>query len=198
MIAYLDGTLAYKEPTYAIIDIKGVGYAVHISLATYSTLPAGGDKLKLFIHHIFREDAQLLFGFANADERTLFQDLISVSGVGPNTALMALSSLTPSELRMAILSENVRVVQGIKGVGAKTAQRIILELKDKMKKAGVIPDGPTYRQGAGLNPIREEAIAALVALGFQRPLAEKNVDSILNSADGGDLSVEDVIRRALR
>ncbi|WP_019987891.1 Holliday junction branch migration protein RuvA [Rudanella lutea] len=198
MIAYLDGTLAYKEPTYAIIDVKGVGYAVHISLATYSTLPGGGDKVKLFTHHIFREDAQLLYGFASGDEKTLFQDLISVSGVGPNTALMALSALSPSDLRMAILSENVRVVQSIKGVGAKTAQRIILELKDKMKKAGVIPDGPTYRQVAGANPVREEALAALMALGFQRPLAEKNVDSILQSADGADLSVEDVIRRALR
>lgn len=198
MIAYLDGTLAYKEPTYAIIDVKGVGYAVHISLATYSTLPGGGDKVKLFTHHIFREDAQLLYGFASGDEKNLFQDLISVSGVGPNTALMALSALSPSDLRMAILSENVRVVQSIKGVGAKTAQRIILELKDKMKKAGVIPDGPTYRQVAGANPVREEALAALMALGFQRPLAEKNVDSILQSADGADLSVEDVIRRALR
>ncbi|KAB7732639.1 Holliday junction branch migration protein RuvA [Rudanella paleaurantiibacter] len=198
MIAYLDGTLAYKEPTYAIIDVKGVGYAVHISLATYSTLPGGGDKVKLFTHHIFREDAQLLYGFASGDEKSLFQDLISVSGVGPNTALMALSALSPSDLRMAILSENVRVVQSIKGVGAKTAQRIILELKDKMKKAGVIPDGPTYRQVAGANPVREEALAALMALGFQRPLAEKNVDSILQSADGADLSVEDVIRRALR
>jgi holliday junction DNA helicase RuvA len=198
MIAYLDGTLAYKEPTYAIIDVKGVGYAVHISLATYSTLPGGGDKVKLFTHHIFREDAQLLYAFASGDEKVLFQDLISVSGVGPNTALMALSALSPADLRMAILSENVRVVQSIKGVGAKTAQRIILELKDKMKKAGVIPDGPTYRQVAGANPIREEALAALMALGFQRPLAEKNVDSILQSADGADLSVEDVIRRALR
>jgi holliday junction DNA helicase RuvA len=198
MIAFLDGTLAYKEPTHTLIDVHGVGYQVHISLATYSALPGGGEKIKLLTHQIFREDAQLLYGFANGDEKALFIDLISVSGVGPNTALMALSSLTPGELRQAILSENVRVVQGIKGVGAKTAQRIILELKDKMKKMGVIPDGPTYRQGAGLNPIREEALAALVALGFQRPVAEKNVDSILGGPDSSDLSVEDVIRRALR
>lgn len=198
MIAYLDGTLAYKEPTYAIIDVKGVGYAVHISLATYSTLPGGGDKVKLFTHQIFREDAQLLYGFASGDEKLLFQELISVSGVGPNTALMALSALSPAELRQAILSENVRTVQSIKGVGAKTAQRIILELKDKMKKAGIIPDGPTYRQLPAQNPVREEALAALVALGFQRPAAEKNVDSIMASADGADLNVEDIIRRALR
>ncbi|TAE27317.1 MAG: Holliday junction branch migration protein RuvA [Cytophagales bacterium] len=198
MIAYLDGTLAYKDPTYAIIDVRGVGYSVQISLATYTTLPGGGDKVKLFTHPIFREDAQLLYGFASGDEKSLFQELISVSGVGPNTALMALSALSPSEIRMAILSENVRVIQSIKGVGAKTAQRIILELKDKMKKMGIIPDGPSYRQGAGLNPVREEALAALVALGFQRPTAEKNVDSIMASADGADLNVEDIIRRALR
>lgn len=195
MIAYLDGLLAYKEPTHAIIDVHGVGYSVYISLQTYSTLPGGGDKVKLFIHHHIREDAQTLFGFASADEKSLFLDLIGVSGVGPNTALGMLSSMAPQDLRLAIMGENVRAVQAIKGIGAKTAQRIILELKDKMKKAGILPDAPTYRQQAG-NPVREEALAALVALGFPKPTAEKNVDAILSSGD--NLSVEDVIRQALR
>lgn len=195
MIAYLDGQLSYKEPTYAIIDVHGVGYGVHISLQTYATLPGGGDRIKLFIHHLFREDAQLLYGFANADEKSLFLDLIGVSGVGPNTALGMLSAMQPADLRLAILGENVRAVQAIKGIGAKTAQRIILELRDKMKKSGVVPDGPTYRQQAS-NPVREESLAALMALGFPKPTAEKSVDDALRADP--TLNVEAVIRQALR
>jgi Holliday junction DNA helicase RuvA len=195
MIAYLDGTLAYKEASYAIIDIQGLGYEVFISLQTYSTLPGGGAPVKLFIHHNFREDNQTLFGFASADEKALFRELIAVSGVGPNTALGMLSAMSPQDLRLAIMSENVRAVQAIKGIGAKTAQRIILELKDKMKKSGMLAGTPTYRQQAG-NPVREEALAALIALGFPRPSAEKSVDDILNA--DSSLSVEDIIRKALR
>nr|WP_293842500.1 Holliday junction branch migration protein RuvA [uncultured Arsenicibacter sp.] len=198
MIAYLDGKLAYKEATYAIIDVQGVGYEIHISLQTYSTLPGGGDRVKLFIHHLFREDSQSLYGFATADEKSLFLDLISVSGVGPNTALTALSAFSPSDLRLAILAENVGMVQSIKGIGAKTAQRIILELKDKMKKLGVVPDVPTYRQGQAGNPVREEALAALMALGLARPMAERNVDAVLKAANGQPVTVEDLIRQALR
>lgn len=198
MIAYLDGKLAYKEPTYAIIDVQGVGYEVHISLQTYSALPGGGDRVKLFIHHLFREDAQALYGFIAADEKALFLDLISVSGVGPNTALMSLSAMSPSDLRLAILSENVRAVQAIKGIGAKTAQRIILELKDKMKKLGIVPDIPTYRQGQAGNPIREEALAALMALGLPRPMAERNIDTVLKNNGDQPITVEDLIRQALR
>jgi Holliday junction DNA helicase RuvA len=196
MIAYLDGILSYKEATQVIIDIHGIGYLAHISLQTYSTLPGGGDRVKLFIHHLFREDSQTLYGFASADEKSLFLDLIAVSGVGPNTALGMLSAMQPGDLRLAILGENVRAVQAIKGIGAKTAQRIILELRDKMKKAGVVPDGPTYRQQAASNPVREESLAALMALGFPKPTAEKGVDDALKA--NPDLSVEDVIRQALR
>lgn len=195
MIAYLDGLLAYKEPTYVIIDVQGVGYSVHISLQTYSTLPGGGERVKLFTHHLFREDAQMLFGFAVADEKTLFLDLIGVSGVGPNTALGMLSAMQPGDLRLAILGENVRAVQAIKGIGAKTAQRIILELRDKMKKSGVVSGGPTYRQQES-DPVRSEALAALMALGFPKPTAEKSVDDALKADP--TLTVEDVIRRALR
>ncbi|GAB3026082.1 Holliday junction branch migration protein RuvA [Spirosoma pulveris] len=196
MIAYLDGTLSYKEATHAIIDVHGIGYLVHISLQTYTVLPGGGDRIKLFIHHLFREDSQSLYGFANADEKSLFLDLIGVSGVGPNTALGMLSAMQPGDLRLAILGENVRAVQAIKGIGAKTAQRIILELRDKMKRAGVVPDGPSYRQQPAANPIREESLAALVALGFPKLTAEKSVDDALRADP--TLSVEDVIRRALR
>ncbi|MFD2935819.1 Holliday junction branch migration protein RuvA [Spirosoma flavum] len=196
MIAYLDGILSYKEPAYVIIDVHGVGYSIHISLHTYTVLPGGGDRIKLFIHHLFREDLQALYGFANADEKSLFLDLIGVSGVGPNTALGMLSAMQPGDLRLAILGENVRAVQAIKGIGAKTAQRIILELRDKMKRSGVVPDGPSYRQQPAANPIREESMAALIALGLPKPTAEKSVDDALKADP--TLSVEDVIRRALR
>jgi Holliday junction DNA helicase RuvA len=196
MIAYLDGILAFKEPTNAIIDVHGVGYSIHISLQTYSVLPGGGDRVKLFIHHLFREDLQALYGFANADEKALFLDLIGVSGVGPNTALGMLSAMQPGDLRLAILGENVRAVQAIKGIGAKTAQRIILELRDKMKKAGVVPNGPSYRQQPAANPVYEESLAALVALGFPKATADKSVDDALKAEPNS--TVEEVIRRALR
>ncbi len=196
MIAYLEGILAHKETTSVIIDVHGVGYSVNISLQTYAVLPGGGDRVKLFTHHLFREDAQLLYGFAVADEKSLFLDLIGVSGVGPNTALGMLSAMQPGDLRLAILGENVRAVQAIKGIGAKTAQRIILELRDKMKKSGAVPGGPTYRQQEAANPVREESLAALIALGFPKATAEKSVDDILRAEP--DLTVEDVIRRGLR
>jgi Holliday junction DNA helicase RuvA len=196
MIAYLDGVLSYKEPTHIIIDVNGVGYMVHISLQTYSILPGGGDRIKLFIHHLFREDNQLLYGFANADEKSLFLDLIGVSGVGPNTALGLLSAMQPGDLRLAILGENVRAVQAIKGIGAKTAQRIILELRDKMKRAGVVPGGPTYKQQPASNVVWDESLAALMALGFPKATAEKSVSDALQADPA--LTVEEVIRRALR
>ncbi|MBC8154281.1 MAG: Holliday junction branch migration protein RuvA [Bacteroidetes bacterium] len=196
MIAYIDGTLAYKEATYVIIDVGGLGYELHISLQTYSTLPAGGVKCKLFTYQHIREDIQALYGFATADEKYLFLDLLSVSGIGPNSALVMLSSMTSLELRQAIVSENVRTVQSIKGIGPKTAQRVILELKDKMKKQGLVAsDTPSYRQG--IDPVREEALAALVALGLARPAAEKNLDTIIRQSDG-NLTVEDLIRQSLR
>lgn len=196
MIAYIDGTLSYKEATYAIIDVGGLGYELHISLQTYATLPDGGKACKLFTYQHIREDIQALYGFASADEKRLFLDLTSVSGIGPNSALVMLSSMTSQELRQAIVSENVRTVQSIKGIGPKTAQRVILELKDKMKKQGLVAsDTPSYRQD--VNPVREEALAALVALGLPKPAAEKNLDIIIKQSDG-TLTVEDLIRQSLR
>ncbi len=196
MIAYIDGTLAYKEPTYVIIDVGGIGYELHISLQTYSTLPAGDKSCKLFTYQHIREDIQALYGFASADEKYLFLDLLSVSGIGPNSALVMLSSMTSQELRQAIVSENVRTVQSIKGIGPKTAQRVILELKDKMKKQGLVAsEVPGYRQT--VNPVRDEALAALVALGLPKAAAEKNLDTIIKQSDG-NLTVEDLIRQSLR
>lgn len=197
MIAYLDGKLAYKDPTYAIIDIHGVGYETKISLQTFSGLPAPGERCKLFTWLYVREDAQVLFGFSVPDEKDLFLDLISVSGIGPATALVMLSSLSSQEIRHAIVQEDVRVVQSIKGIGSKTAQRVILELKDKMKKhslAGGINISSGTLSGSA---VRSEALSALVTLGIARPVAEKSLDAILKTK-GSEISLEELIKLALR
>ncbi|MCL4164414.1 UNVERIFIED_CONTAM: hypothetical protein GTU68_054602, partial [Idotea baltica] len=131
MFAYINGKLAHKDPTFVIIDIQGVGYEIKISLHTYGQIK-DQENCKLFTYFYVKEDAQVLFGFANTHEKELFLQLLSISGVGPSTGLMVLSSLSPNEVEHAILSEDVRTIQGVKGIGAKTAQRIILELKDKV------------------------------------------------------------------
>jgi len=197
MIAYITGKLTHKEPTSAILEASGVGYEMHISLYTSTVLPAIGENFKLYTYQHIREDIQALYGFADTDEKTLFLDLIGVSGIGPNTALTMLSTMAPVELRQAILMENVKAVQGIKGIGGKTAQRLILELRDKMKKAGIMAQAnvPNYRLSA--NPVRDEALAALITLGIAKPVAEKSLDTILKQ-QGDDVSVEQLIRLALR
>ncbi len=200
MITYLDGKLAHKDPAYVIIDVGGVGYEVRISLQTFGALRDTGERCKLNTYLSIREDAHLLFGFYEMDEKKLFLDLISVSGIGANTALMMLSSLSAAEIRHAILSENLRVIQSIKGIGSKTAQRVILELKDKLKK-------DSYATGAGAgslnipgranNTVRNEALSALVTLGIARNVAEKSIDAILTK-EGDQVTVEQLIKLALR
>ncbi|WP_247233622.1 Holliday junction branch migration protein RuvA [Telluribacter sp. SYSU D00476] len=196
MIAYVEGKLAHKDPAYAIIDTNGVGYEVKISLQTYGALPEPGQRCKLFTYLNIREDAHVLFGFAGPDEKHLFLDLVGVSGVGPSTALVMLSSLSSSEIRHAIANEDVRVVQSIKGIGAKTAQRVILELKDKMRKESLTSPVPLMA-GASGNQVRNEALAALVTLGIPKPTAEKSIDTILKR-EGDDITVEQLIKLALR
>jgi holliday junction DNA helicase RuvA len=196
MIAYINGTLAHKDPTYVIVEANGLGYEIHISLYTSTILPGVNEKVKLYTYQHIREDIQALYGFGETDEKQLFMDLISVSGIGPNTALVMLSTLPPVELRSAILMENVKAIQAIKGIGAKTAQRVILELRDKLKKAGITAQSiPNYRVAA--NPVREEALAALTTLGIAKPIAEKSIDTILKR-EGDNISVEQLIRLALR
>ncbi|MGV3560563.1 Holliday junction branch migration protein RuvA [Larkinella arboricola] len=197
MIAYIIGKVAHKDPTLTILEANGIGYEIHVSLYTSTALPKLGESFKLHTYQHIREDAHVLYGFGNPDEKELFLDLISVSGIGPNTALTMLSTLSPAELRQAILMENIKAIQSIKGIGGKTAQRVILELRDKMKKAGIMAqaDMPSYRMSA--NPIRDEALAALVTLGIPKPAAEKSLDTILKR-EGEDLSVEQLIRLALK
>lgn len=195
MIAYLKGKLAYKNPTHVIIEVQGVGYEVKISLHTYTALP-DSEQCQLFTYLHIKEDAHTLYGFQELSEKKMFIDLISINGVGPGTGLMILSSLNPEELHQAIAQEEVRTIQSVKGIGAKTAQRIILELKDKIKKeespyisAGI--SGPSH------NTVRSEALSALVTLGINRSIAEKNLDAILKKQQGS-ITLEELIKLALK
>lgn len=195
MINYLEGKLAIKDPTYVVIDVGGVGYEAKISLITYTAIK-GLDTVKLFTHLSIREDAHTLFGFSEVSEKRRFLDLISISGVGPSTGLMVLSSLSPEELQQAIVSEDVKTIQSVKGIGLKTAQRIVLELKDKMKKEGLL-DKTVGKPSFTNNSLRQEALSALTTLGIAKTAAEKSIDIILKQ-NGQDLNLEDLIKLALK
>ncbi|MEM9341146.1 MAG: Holliday junction branch migration protein RuvA [Bacteroidota bacterium] len=195
MITYLKGKLAYKDPTHVIVDVMGIGYEVKISLTTYSHIK---EKEDLLIHtylHI-KEDAHTLFGFYDASERKRFLDLLSISGVGPSTALMILSSLEAKELQAAIAHEDVKTIQSVKGIGAKTAQRIVLELKDKMKKEGLL-DKTEEIAPLPNNTVKTEALSALTTLGISKSVAEKSIHMILKEY-GDDINLEDLIKQALK
>jgi len=190
MIAYLEGTLAHKETHLAIVDVGGVGYFVRISLHTYEKLPALQNKVKLYTFFQVREDAHTLYGFFDLNEKSVFEWLIGISGVGGNTAITLLSWLTPSEIVSAIRKNDVQTLKNIKGIGLKTAERIIVELRDKAGKADIKDETP---QGK----LREEAIQALMILGLPRALVEKQVDAII-SASTEELKVEEIIKKVLK
>ncbi|NBB23098.1 Holliday junction branch migration protein RuvA [Runella sp. CRIBMP] len=196
MIAYLNGKLAHKDPAYIIMDVGGVGYEVKISLQTYAALPNPGEVCKVITYQQIREDSHVLYGFAEPTEKILFLDLISVSGVGSATALIMLSSLSAAEIKTAIVNEDVKLIQTIKGIGGKTAQRVIIDLKDKIKKEGIIATQPNIFITAN-SQVRSEAIAALTMLGIPKPTAEKSVDTILKR-EGDQITVEQLIKLALR
>lgn len=196
MIAYLHGKLAHKDPAYVIIDVGGVGYEVKVSLQTFGALPNIGENCKIYTYQQIREDAHTLYGFAELTEKTLFLDLVSVSGVGSATALIMLSSLSAPEIKQAIVNEDVKLIQTIKGIGGKTAQRVIIDLKDKIKKEGLIAPQPNAFMATNSH-IRSEALAALVMLGIPKPTAEKSVDTILKR-EGDQVTVEQLIKLALR
>ena len=194
MISFLRGKLVHKDPTHVIIDVGGVGYQVSISLHTFSEIKDKED-LKLLTYFHVREDSQVLFGFATAAEKQMFQYLISVNGVGPSTALVVLSFLPPDELRAAIIREDAAALQAVKGIGAKTAQRLILELRDKVKKDG--SDQTIGIPGFVGNTVRNEALSALITLGIAKPVAEKSIDSVLKKS-GNTFSLEELIKQALK
>lgn len=191
MIAHINGRLVEKSPTYAIIECNGVGYHLNISLNTYGKIGAE-ENCKLYTEFIVREDAQLLYGFCEPSERRLFQLLVSVSGVGPATALLVLSSADSAEIQEAILSGNVAWFKGVKGIGPKSAQRIIIDLKDKISKENIHTKNSLNLD----NTVKDESLSALVNLGFNKNLAEKQVMKILQEND--NFKVEDVIKQALK
>ncbi len=191
MIAYIRGRLVEKNPTDVVIDCNGVGYFINISLHTFSKI-TDEENIKLHTHLQVREDAHTLFGFAEKSEREIFRLLISVSGIGASTARTMLSSMDPLQIRDAIASDDVPAIQSIKGIGAKTAQRVILDLKDKILKIYDIDEVST-QQG---NTNKDEALSALEVLGFAKKQSEKVVDRILR--DNSGLSVEEIIKHALK
>ena len=190
MITHVKGRLVEKNPAFAVIDCNGIGYLLRISLHTYSQI-GEVESCMLLTHLSIKEDAHTLFGFAEREERELFRHLISVSGVGPNTAQMILSSLSPADAQQAILAENVSLLKSVKGIGGKTAQRIILDLKDKLAKQGIVVNQSFTKH----NTTREEALSALTMLGFSKNAIEKVIDKELQE---GVIEVEELVKRVLK
>ena len=191
MIEYIKGELVELTPTSSIVETNGIGYSINISLVTYSEL-SGHKQCKLYVYEAIREDAYVLYGFTTQSERTLFLLLISVSGVGANTARMIMSSLSASELQEAIATENSALLKNVKGIGLKTAQRIIVDLRDKVTKTSLATNMPS---AAGRGVV-SEAVAALVMLGFQQSASQKVVEKLAN--DNSGLSLEQLIKKALQ
>ena len=191
MIDYIKGTVTQITPTFVTVETSGVGYFINISLTTFSKLE-NNKEIKILIHEVIREDAHQLFGFADSHERDIFRHLISVTGVGANTARMMLSSLNPAEIEQAIIGSDFNVLKSVKGIGLKTAQRIIIDLKEKLgKQAG---SGEIFAISDNTN--REEALSALVMLGFAKSAVSKVLDKIVREQK--NLTVEEMIKRALK
>lgn len=191
MIDFLKGRLAEKNPSFVVIECNGVGYYLNISLFTFSQLN-DSEAISLFTHLAIREDAHVLYGFADREERAFFRQLISVSGVGATTAQLVLSSLQPNEAMSAIVNGDVSTLQSVKGIGGKTAQRIIIDLKDKVSKMDTNSDISLSPH----NTSRQEALSALFALGFDKNKSTKMVDNLLKS--NGDMPVEELVKSALK
>jgi Holliday junction DNA helicase RuvA len=190
MITQIKGKLVEKNPTQVVVDCNGIGYEINISLYTFSSL-SSDENIKLFTHLQVREDAHILYGFFTVLERAVFRLLISVSGIGTSTARTMLSSLTPAEIQQAIGTGDVATIQGVKGIGLKTAQRVIIELKDKIKSLQGTDEIPVFKS----NTIKEETLSALEVLGYSRKASEKVVDKLIQGEP--DSSVEELIKSAL-
>ena len=191
MIAQLTGRLVEIQPSHAIIDCGGVGYHVNISLNTFGKIQKV-ENILIFTHHLVREDAQILYGFADKEERLIFEKLISVNGVGPASGMMMLSTLNPGEIYNAIATEDAKLLQSVKGIGSKTAQRIIIDLKDKLAK---LPESEILTSGSE-NKTKFEALSALEVLGISKKQSEKFVQKLVS--DNPNISLEDVIKETLK
>jgi len=195
MIAFLKGKLVHRDPTFVIVEVQGVGYQLQISLQTFSEIKEQ-ENVMLHTHLNIREDAHVLFGFSSQAEKKLFQQLISVSGVGPSTAIIMLSYMNSNELKSAIVREDAASLQAIKGIGGKTAQRVIIELRDKLKKESWEETQPAISLGLH-NTMRNEALSALLTLGLPKAAAEKSVDTVLKKS-GNTITLEDLVKQALK
>lgn len=195
MISFLKGRLVQKDPTHVVIDVNGVGYHVNISLQTFSGIK-DQESTMIYTHLAIREDAHVLYGFSTEAEKKLFQQLISVNGVGPGTAIVMLSYLSSDELKAAIVQEDATTLQRIKGIGGKTALRVIIELKDKLRK-DLAEDSVSTIPGIRHNTLRSEALSALITLGITKSAAEKSVDAVLKKS-GNTLTLEDLVKQALK
>jgi Holliday junction DNA helicase RuvA len=195
MISFLKGRLYQKDPTHVVIDVNGVGYHLHISLQTFAEIKEQENAF-LFTHLAIREDAHVLYGFSKDSERKLFQQLIAVNGVGPSTAIVMLSYMNADELRTAIVQEDAAALQRIKGIGGKTAQRVIIELKDKLRKDGTDEPSAAF-PGIRHNTLRNEALSALITLGITKSAAEKSVDTVLKKSRN-TVTLEDLVKQALK
>ncbi len=191
MITHIRGRLAEKNPDHVVVECNGLGYHLHISLQTFSAIPEK-EEIKLFTHLVIREDAHSLYGFHTKTEREIFKLLISVSGVGPSTAITMLSSMDTEQIQQAIASEDVSRIKSVKGIGIKTAQRVIVDLRDKILKSYEIPEDFSPSD----NTIKTEALSALEVLGFARKRIEKVIQVILQDSPG--ISLEELIKQALK
>lgn len=195
MIAYVKGELNFKTPTYVIVEVNGIGYRVNISLHTYAQIEKL-ERVKLLTHFYVKEDQQTLYGFADNVERQLFIHLISVSGIGPSTARLMLSGMAPDDIRSAIISENVDAFKKVKGIGPKTAKRLILDLKDKLIKESGAEGISTSGISSVNNTLRQEALSALIALGYVKIQAQKALNKVLKSHPNVE-SVQKLIKLGL-
>ncbi len=195
MITYVSGKLIGKKATEVVIDVHGIGYQIHIPTSTYESLPETGEQATLHTHHYVREDAALLYGFADADQRTIFEAMLSVSGIGPKLALAALSAFPPADLREHVVRGEVGVLTGIPGVGRKTAERLVVELRDKFARVEVgVPTGAAAGTGSTL---RADALAALEALGLSKAAAERSIARVMKETPDV-ASVEELVRHSLQ
>jgi len=196
MIAFLRGILAEKQPTRAVLDVNGVGYEVLVPLSSYDRLPSAGSECRLFTHHHVRDDAEQLIGFVTEAELRLFELLIDVNGIGPRLALAVLSGLSVREIKAAIVRGDVKLLSGVPGIGRKTAERIVMEMKDKIGAAEALEAVAGPAEGAGDDRRARDAVLALVALGYKQDQARKRVLAVLDGSGAG-LTVEDIIKKAL-
>ena len=198
MYSFLSGILAEKSLTSVTIDVNGIGFQLSVPLSTSQKLPHVGEKVKLLVHHVVREDAQLLFGFATEEERSLFKLLLGVSGIGPKLAITVLSGLGIGELKKAIVDGSVPALTAISGIGRKTAERLIIELREKVVIAGRTEEGKTIATLSKHEALVEDSIRALVSLGYSKQSAKAAIQKVLASQGNSRLSAESLIRESLK